>query len=256
MSFKFQLPPITSETGIDKLRSYLMQMTDQLEYALNNLETSNFTENTKKELSQTSTTIAQQTTDSSAEVLKAFIQKTAEVIESQMDSMEQTFHGQYTALSSQFGTYREETDNKIEANANAITQNYTNVQTLIGETNDNLSATQSQVDAQKAIITETSRWETTTKGYIKSGLLYYDGLTPIYGIAIGQITIDENDPEECMLRQGFYATYTGKDIIFYKGTTEVARYSDIEAIVNQLNTNKIIMGDFTIQVDSDGFSIK
>ncbi len=256
MSFKFQLPPITSETSIDKLRSYLMQMTDQLEYALNNLETSNFTETSRKEIANTSTEIAQQTTDSSAEVLKAFIQKTAEVIESQMDSMEQTFHGQYTALSSQFGKYREETDNRIEANATAITQNYTDVQTLIGETNDNLSATQSQVDAQGAIITETSKWETTTKGYIKSGLLYYEGLTPIYGIAIGQITIDENDPEECMLRQGFYATYTGKDIIFYKGTTEVARYSDIEAIVNQLNANKIIMGDFTIQVDSDGFSIK
>ena len=139
MSFKFQLPPITSETSIDKLRSYLMQMTDQLEYALNNLETSNFTENTKKELSQTSTTIAQQTTDSSAEVLKAFIVKTAEVIETQMDSMEQTFHGQYTALSSQFGKYREETDNRITANANDITANFTNVQTLIGETNSNLA---------------------------------------------------------------------------------------------------------------------
>lgn len=256
MSFKFQLPPITSETGVDKLRSYLMQMTEQLEYALNNLETANFTESSQKEITKNSEAVAQATTDASVEVLKAMIVKNAEVIEQQMDSMEQNLHGEYTALSSQFGTYREETDNKIEANANAITQNYTDVQTLIGETNDNLSATQSQVDAQDAIITETSRWETTTKGYIKSGLLYYEGLTPIYGIAIGQITIDENDPEECMLRQGFYATYTGKDIIFYKGTTEVARYSDIEAIVNQLNTNKIIMGDFTISVGSDGLTIK
>lgn len=256
MSFKFQLPPITSETGIDKLRSYLMQMTDQLEYALNNLETSNFTENTKKELSQTSTTIAQQTTDSSAEVLKAFIQKTAEVIEQQMDSMEQTLHGEYTALSSQFGTYREETDNKITANANAITANFTNVQTMIGETNDKLATTRGQVDSQGAVISETSKWEAITKAYIKNGLLYYDGLTPIYGIAIGQIKIDPNDPEECMLKEGFYATYTGQDIVFYKDNVEVLRISDAESFLRQLSTNKIVMGDFTIQVDSDGFSIK
>lgn len=256
MSFKFQLPPITSETSIDKLRSYLMQMTDQLEYALNNLETSNFTENTKKELSQTSTTIAQQTTDSSAEVLKAFIQKTAEVIETQMDSMEQTFHGQYTALSSQFGKYREETDNRITANANDITANFTNVQTLIGETNSNLATVNTIVTAQGDVQAETSKWETTTKAYIKTGLLYYDGIDPIYGIAIGQIKIDENDPEECMLRQGFYATYTGSDIVFYKGTTEVARYSDMAAIVNELNTRKIVMGSFTIDTTNGRFTIK
>lgn len=256
MSFKFQLPPITSETSIDKLRSYLMQMTDQLEYALNNLETSNFTETSRKEIANTSTEIAQQTTDASVEVLKAMIVKNAEVIEQQMDTMEQNLHGEYTALSSQFGTYREETDNKIEANANAITQNYTNVQTMIGETNDSLSETQSQVDSQGAVQTETSKWEAITKAYIKTGLLYYDGLDPIYGIAIGQIKIDENDPEECMLRQGFYATYTGSDIVFYKGTTEVARYSDMAAIVNELNTRKIVMGSFTIDTTNGRFTIK
>lgn len=256
MSFKFQLPPITSETSIDKLRSYLMQMTDQLEYALNNLETSNFTETSRKEIASTSTEIAQQTTDASVEVLKAMIVKNAEVIEQQMDTMEQNLHGEYTALSSQFGTYREETDNKITANANAITQNYTNVQTMIGETNDSLSETQSQVDSQGAVQTETSKWEAITKAYIKTGLLYYDGLDPIYGIAIGQIKIDENDPEECMLRQGFYATYTGSDIVFYKGTTEVARYSDMAAIVNELNTRKIVMGSFTIDTTNGRFTIK
>lgn len=256
MSFKFQLPPITSETSIDKLRSYLMQMTDQLEYALNNLETSNFTETSRKEIASTSTEIAQQTTDASVEVLKAMIVKNAEVIEQQMDTMEQNLHGEYTALSSQFGTYREETDNKIEANANAITQNYTNVQTMIGETNDNLADTNAVVSDQGAILSDTTDWKTITEAYIKTGLLYYEGLTPIYGIAIGQITIDENDPEKVMTREGFYATYTGSDIIFYKGTTEVARYSDIEAIVNQLNTNKIVMGDFTISVGSDGLTIK
>ena len=256
MSFKFQLPPITSETSIDKLRSYLMQMTEQLEYALNNLETSNFTENTKKELSKNSTTIAQETADSSAEVIKALIVKTAEVIESKVDSVEQTLHGEITAQSAQFGTYREETDNRIEANANAITANYTNVQTMISATNDNLAITQGVVNTHGDVQAETSKWEAITKAYIKTGLLYYDGLDPIYGIAIGQIKIDENDPEECMLRQGFYATYTGSDIVFYKGTTEVARYSDMAAIVNELNTRKIVMGSFTIDTTNGRFTIK
>lgn len=256
MSFKFQLPPITADMSVDKMRSYLIQMQDQLEYVLNNLETSNFTESTKQEISKNSVTISQEVVAANEEVSKAFVLKNAEEIRQEMQTFVQTFNGQYTALSSQFGKYREETDNKIEANANAITQNYTNVQTLIGETNDSLSATQGVVSTQGDVQTETSKWEAITKAYIKTGLLYYDGLDPIYGIAIGQIKIDENDPEECMLRQGFYATYTGSDIVFYKGTTEVARYSDMAAIVNELNTRKIVMGSFTIDTTNGRFTIK
>ena len=53
MSFKFQLPPITAETSVAQLKSYLMQMSEQLEYALNNLETDNFTVDAKQKITST-----------------------------------------------------------------------------------------------------------------------------------------------------------------------------------------------------------
>ena len=194
--------------------------------------------------------------DEAMELLRANIIRTAEVLNEQMDSVQQTLHGEVTALSSQFGTYREETDNRIEANATAITQNYTSVQSMISQTNDNLAETNTEVASQGTSLADTIDWRQVTEAYIKTGLLYYEGGVEVYGIAIGQLTYEEVNGNRVIKREGFYATYTGKDIVFYKGTTEVARYADFEAFVNQLRTNTIVMGDFTIKVDSDGFTIK
>lgn len=194
--------------------------------------------------------------DEAIELMRANIIRTAEVLNERVDSVQQTLHGEVTALSSQFGTYREETDNRIEANATAITQNYTSVQSMISETNDNLADTNTELASQGATVADTFDWRQVTEAYIKTGLLYYEGGVEVYGIAIGQLTYEEVNGNRVIKREGFYATYTGSDIVFYKGTTEVARYADFEAFVNQLRTNTIVMGDFTIKVDSDGFTIK
>ena len=196
MSFKFQLPPITADMSVDRMRSYLMQMQDQLEYALNNLETSNFTETTKQELSKNSAAISQEVVEASEEVSKAFVLKNAEEIREEMQTYVQSITGQYEAISEQFGTYREETDLKIETNANGITQNYNKVTALETSTNNAIAATNAEVTSQGDVIDATTAWKRLTQAYIKTGLLYYEGLTPVYGIAIGQINIDENDPEE------------------------------------------------------------
>lgn len=194
--------------------------------------------------------------DEAIELMRANIFRTAEVLNERVDSVQQTLHGEVTALSSQFGTYREETDNRIEANATAITQNYTSVQSMISETNDNLADTNTELASQGTSLADTIDWRQVTEAYIKTGLLYYEGSVEVYGIAIGQLTYEEVNGNRVIKREGFYATYTGKDIVFYKGTTEVARYADFEAFVNQLRTNTIVMGDFIIRVDSDGFTIK
>ena len=256
MSFKFQLPPITADMSVDKMRSYLIQMQDQLEYALNNLETSNFTESTKQEISKNSAAISQEVVEASEEVAKAFVIKNAEEIRQEMETYVQNLTAQYEAQSEQFGRYKEETDLKIETNADGITQNFNKITTLETTTNNAIAATDATVASQGETIDITTAWKTLTQAYIKTGLLYYDGLTPVYGIAIGQINVDPNDPEECMVREGFYATYTGSDIVFYKGTTEVSRYSDMAAIVNELNTRKIVMGSFTIDTTNGRFTIK
>lgn len=194
--------------------------------------------------------------DEAIELLRANIIRTAEVLNEQMDSVQQTLHGEVTALSSQFGTYREETDLRIEANAQSITQNYTDVQSLISETNANLSATSNTVNEQGEVVSETLDWKQITESYIKTGLLYYENNIPVNGIAIGQLTYEEVNGKRVIKREGFYATYTGSDIVFYRGTTEVARYADFEAFVNRLVTNEIVMGKFTLKADTNGWTIK
>lgn len=194
--------------------------------------------------------------DEAIELLRANIIRTAEVLNEQMDSVQQTLHGEVTALSSQFGTYREETDLRIEANAQSITQNYTDVQSLISETNANLSATSNTVNEQGDVVSETLDWKQITESYIKTGLLYYENNIPVNGIAIGQLTYEEVNGKRVIKREGFYATYTGSDIVFYRGTTEVARYADFEAFVNRLVTNEIVMGKFTLKADTNGWTIK
>lgn len=194
--------------------------------------------------------------DEAIELMRANIFRTAEVLNERVDSVQQTLHGEVTALSSQFGTYREETDLRIEANAQSITQNYTDVQSLISETNANLSATSNTVNEQGDVVSETLDWKQITESYIKTGLLYYENNIPVNGIAIGQLTYEEVNGKRVIKREGFYATYTGSDIVFYRGTTEVARYADFEAFVNRLVTNEIVMGKFTLKADTNGWTIK
>ena len=194
--------------------------------------------------------------DEAIELMRANIFRTAEVLNERVDSVQQTLHGEVTALSSQFGTYREETDLRIEANAQSITQNYTDVQSLISETNANLSATSNTVNEQGDVVSETLDWKQITESYIKTGLLYYENNIPVNGIAIGQLTYEEVNGKRVIKREGFYATYTGSDIVFYRGTTEVARYADFEAFVNRLATNEIVMGKFTLKADTNGWTIK
>lgn len=242
MSFKFQLPPITAESGIDKLRSYLMQMTDQLEYALNNIETSNFTLEAQQQITKKPEQYTEQSVDEAVSLLKDLIVKNAEVIESHMDEISQELHGEYTALSSDFGEYKEESTAKITANAQNITQQYSTIQTVKGDVSG-LQSNVTDLSDNKANATDVSAqnsWITQTDSYIKTGVLYFEGLTPITGIALGQIQHETVNGEDCMKRQGFYATFTPQELAFFIGSTKVAYVSNDKLFINKA---EIITGD-------------
>ena len=194
--------------------------------------------------------------DEAMELLRANIIRTAEVLNENMETIQQTLHGEVTALSSQFGAYRQETDNKITANAEAITQNLSFVQTLISETNENLAETDATVTSQGTTVSETEIWRQITEGYIKSGLLYYDNGVEVLGTAIGQLTYEYVNGNKVIKREGFYATYTANGVTIYKGTTEVSHFTDIQALIQYLVTTKIIMGNFVIDTTDGDFTIK
>lgn len=194
--------------------------------------------------------------DEAMELLRANIIRTAEVLDEKMETYQQTIHGEVTALSSQFGAFRQETDNKITANAEAITQNLTFVQTLISETNENLAETDATVTAQGDLVSATDIWKRVTEGYIKSGLLYYEDGVEVVGVAVGQLSYETVNGNKVIKREGFYATYTARGISIYKGTTEVSHFADIEALIDQIVATKITMGNFVIDTTDGDFTIK
>lgn len=241
MSFKFQLPPITAESGIDKLRSYLMQMTDQLEYALNNIETSNFTLEAQQQITKKPEQYTEQSVDEAVSLLKDLIVKNAEVIESHMDEISQELHGEYTAISNDFGTYRVENDARVTANAEGLQANFNEIQTVQGNVNT-LSSTKadaSDVSALQTVVGDNNAWITTTEAYIYAGLLSKEGGVRTVGIAMGQIQTETQGGETVLKKQGFYTTYTPQELAFYKDSTKVAYVSG-----DQLYINKAYVLDF------------
>ena len=194
--------------------------------------------------------------DEAIELMRANILKTAEVINQNMDSLQQILHGEVTALSSQFGAWRQETDNRIEANAEAITQNYTRVTTITDSIAEALSQTNTELDEQGNIVTENNTWREVTEGYTKAGLLYYDNGVEVLGFAVGQLTYEEVNGKRVIKREGFYATYTSNGITIFKGTTEVAHFLDVEALIDQITARKIVMGNFVIDTTDGRFTIK
>lgn len=194
--------------------------------------------------------------DEAMELMRANIIRTADVLNQNMETLQQILQGETSALSSQFGAWRQEVQNLIEANAEAITQNYSSVQTIIGSINEALTNTNTEVTEQGNSLTETNEWRQVTEAYIKSGLLYYEGNVEVYGVAVGQLTYEEVNGKRVIKREGFYATYTSNGITIFKGTNEVAHFLDVEALIDQITARKIVMGNFTIDTTDGRFTIK
>lgn len=260
MSFKFQLPPITAESGIDKLRSYLMQMTDQLEYALNNIETSNFTLEAQQQITKKPEQYTEQSVDEAVSLLKDLIVKNAEVIESHMDEISQELHGEYLAISSDFGTYRVDNDARVTANAEGLQANFNEIRTVQGSVSS-LGSSKANADdlaTLQSIVGDNNTWISKTDAYIHAGLLWTEGGERIVGIAMGQVETEMQGGEEVLKRQGFYTTYTPKELAFYLNTTKVAYVSNDKLFINKAVVNSDFnLGRYEIKdVSGKGLTIK
>lgn len=206
MSYDLRLPNITKgDPGqqIAELRSYLHQTVQELNYALNTIESS------------VGTIVAQEAAKSAAKVasspeqaqatfsdIKALIIKSADIVNAYYEAMKVKYDGEYVAISD-FGTFAENTSQEITENSTAIEQIFTNVQSiesLVSELNDTLIA---------------------TNAWIRTGLLDYDSQSiPIYGMEVGQRT--EVDGQEVFNK---YARFTSQGIYFYlPGIAEAAAW--------------------------------
>lgn len=131
-----RLPNITGSTEREQLvqvKSYLHQLAEQLQWALQNVDTNNNT----SVVMPTARSLVPSSGNASGEInaqatfasIKSLIIKSAEIVDAYYDEINARLEGLYVAQSD-FGTYVEQTNALIEANSKGITQTYTNVQTL------------------------------------------------------------------------------------------------------------------------------
>lgn len=166
-----RLPNITAkdEAGqLQQVRSYLHQLAEQLNWALNTVETAQSGSASPSVVINKD--IAPQDAESTFNSIKALIIKSADIVKAYEETILTDFNGIYFA-ESDFGTYIEETNRAIEENSKGVTETYTNVQSITNTVNG---------------LAEESR---TTNSYIKRGLLGYDDNgNAIYGVEVGETT--------------------------------------------------------------------
>lgn len=225
-----QKPP----QGIDpQTYNYLYQLAELLGVYLGNVENTSATP-AVVESKPAESAVAEQvgvSTEEQYAALKSLIIKTADQVTVQRTSPQiNSLNGavidtlnkindlgnkmseEYVAISD-YGTYLEQINMELQANPDAITQYYS----FYSDLNANIDKVSAAFENYKV----------GTEGYIRTGIVYYDGAVPVYGVAVGQnLTATEVDGEVVVDQTNFRATYTAKKLSFWQDEDEVAYVSN------------------------------
>lgn len=190
--------------------AYLFQMAQQLNLALGQLESGGTGAASGGGTSTHQGTGRKESTG--YQELKSLIVKTARLVKRQMEQLSARLEGEYVAVSD-FGTYVERLSAYLEANPEALTQYYSFCSDLKANT-----------DAVSAAF---GQYKTETEGYIRTGIVGYDGAVPVYGVAVGQeLTVTDVDGETVVDQNNFRATFTAQRLSFWQDANEVAYVSN------------------------------
>lgn len=161
--------------------------------------------------------------------LRSLIIKTADTISLQkkIGELSETVNGlsmlmsqDYVAVSD-FGKYLETINTEIALDPAAITQYYKFVSEL-------------QVNVEK-IASAMGDYRVETEGYIRSGIVYYEGGIPVYGVAVGQdLSVTEVDGETVIDQKDFRAIYTASKLSFWQDDKEVAYISNNQLYITSI----------------------
>lgn len=195
--------------------SYLFQMAQQLNMALTALESGTVAgaaaQMTRRQ-GGAAASAASPAGEQQFQNLRAMIVKTAAQVTRRMEQLELRLGEEYVA-SSQFGTYVQRLSAYLEANPEALTQYYS----FCGDLAANVAA----VDAAF------SSYRLDTEGYIRTGIVYYEGASPVYGVAVGQnLTTTEVDGRQVVEQNNFRAVFTAQKLSFWQDSTEIAYVSN------------------------------
>lgn len=223
-----RLPNITAATEreqILQIKSYLHQLAQELNWAITSIESGG----TKVEETRISSGVTKQELATSFNSLKALIIKSSETVMAYSEAAEQRYNSLYVA-ESDFGTYKEEAEQRIVENSTSIEQIFTNLQEII---------TQNALEHSKIDVSAN----------IKYGVLDHDDNgVPVYGVEIGQRT--EIDGVEVFDK---FARFTSDRLSFFdQNDNEVAYISDRKLYINHVEIKiSFRMGGFMDTVRPD-----
>lgn len=256
-----RFPNITGTTEREQLiqvKSYLHQLAEQLQWALQNVDTNNNT----SVVMPTARSLAPSSGNANGEIdvqatfasIKSLIIKSADIVNAYSEEIGLHLDGQYVAQSG-FRTFVEETNATIDANSKGIKQTYTDIQAIydpqIKDTNDALESAKAEIDKDvegvKKLADAAESYIKETKATIKTGKLE-DG---VFGLEIGQM---DRENGETIRR---YARFTANRLSFYdKNNAEVAYISDNKLYITHAEiTGTLKLGGYLIET-SNGMAFK
>lgn len=187
MSIDIRLPNITATTEsgkIQQMQSYMYQLVEHLNWALNTVESHQSGNTSAPVVYQKNEPATQQDAESTFNSIKALIIKSADIVKAYETTIFSDFNGKYFA-DSDFGTYIEDTNRKVEENSEGVTDTYKRVESI-----------DSRVEGVEDEVK-------TTNAYIKRGKLPNGE----YGVEIGETS------EDGVFRH--YARITSEKLSFY-----------------------------------------
>ena len=97
-----------------------------------------------------------------------------------------------------------------------------------------------------------SSYRLDTEGYIRTGIVYYDGPAPVYGVAVGQnLTTTEIDGRQVVEQNNFRAVFTAQKLSFWQDSTEIAYVSNNRLYITSITVlDSISIGSWRMESGS------
>lgn len=216
MAERLDLPPTLTgdeQNQLEQMWSYLYQLAETLSDQLGAIGDSNLTDTELQAMSQVLSAARNgneeelpESSMNAAETLKSLIIKTASFVQTALNEFRTSLFGSTTA-EGQLGRYVRKARMNMVITPDGDTREYT----------------------LQEIISGVSTYEVNAKNYIKTGLLYYDGSIPVYGVAVGKdvVTFSEDGTET--YRDGNkVAMFTDGELAFYQNGAKLASYKGTE----------------------------
>lgn len=244
------------------MKTYLYQLAQELQFALGTVEkqitsVQDTAANAQREVRSVSESQAPKAQFSG---LKALIIKSADIVEAYYEEINRRLSGQYLAISD-FGTYRQETEQVITENSQGITRIFSDVQTIstsigqaqadiqamdasLGQAQSDIQAIDASLEQAQDLIAEVREAVIRVNAWIKTGKLGEDDNSlPIYGVEIGQQT----EADGLVVFQKFARLMANRLSFFDQNGNEVSFIGDETMHITKAEISSLAAGDASIQ---------